>query len=412
MRFFLKFIQVFSLRCRNQKYPKLLSRFIMRSHFPSINLATIVCTLGLSLVAMSAATTYAAEDSSPSKPIKEAPEKSKSGEASDNVIKSKSKSSEKSTEKSSEKSSEKGNSKAAAAQRDKEELDADVLADKIAKKMAELRKESERKAPPPPAMRRSEPKPVQRAASITNPSAGQPHGSNLAGDAMLIPHDVHWSYEGEGSPLRWGKIDPANAKCDTGERQSPIDIRDTIRVDLEPVQFDYKPVRFNVIDTGHTIQVNLGAGNSITILGRRYDLMQFHFHKPSEERINGRNYEMVAHMVHKDVDGKIVVVAILIEQGKAHSLIQTVWNNMPLEKNDTVQPSGTIDMNQILPKDRQYFTYMGSLTTPPCTEGVLWVVIKEPIEVSQDQISIFSRLYPMNARPIQNSAGRLIKESN
>ena len=280
----------------------------------------------------------------------------------------------------------------------KDDMSPDEVATRIATKMAELRKENERKAQIAATARRA---PVP---------AAQPHGANLAAD-MAAGHDIHWSYIGEGGPARWGKIDPANAKCETGERQSPIDIRDGISVDLEPVIFDYKPVRFNVVDNGHTIQVNLAAGNSITILGRRYDLMQFHFHKPSEERVNGVGYDMVIHLVHKDMDGKLVVLAVLIQQGKANSLVQTIWNNMPLEKNDTVAPSGAIDVSQLLPVNRQYYTYMGSLTTPPCTEGVLWVVYKEPIELSQEQIGIFSRMYPMNARPVQSTAGRLIKES-
>ncbi len=281
----------------------------------------------------------------------------------------------------------------------KDELSPDELANRIASKMAELHRENERKA--------------QLAAVRRAPVApAQPHGANLAGDVPVVRRDIRWSYDGEGGPARWGKIDPANAKCETGERQSPIDIREGIRVELEPVVFDYKPVRFNVVDNGHTIQVNLGAGNSISILGRRYDLVQFHFHKPSEERINGIGYDMVVHLVHKDMDGKLVEVALLIQQGKPNSLVQTIWNNMPLEKNETVAPPGTIDLSQLLPVNRQYYTYMGSLTTPPCTEGVLWVVYKEPIELSQEQISIFSRMYPMNARPVQSSAGRLIKESN
>ena len=284
------------------------------------------------------------------------------------------------------------------------ELSQDELVERIAKKMAELHKENERKVQAQAQFHR---------VTVAQMSAtGTSHGANLAADSMLTPHDIHWSYDGEGGPANWGKIDPANAKCDSGERQSPIDIRDGIGVDLEPVVFDYKPVRFNVVDNGHTIQVNLGAGSSITILGRRYDLVQFHFHKPAEEHVNGAAYDMVVHLVHKDMDGKLVVLAVLIQQGKANSLVQTIWNNMPLEKNDTVQPPGTINLNDILPTDRRYYTYMGSLTTPPCTEGVLWIVFKQPIELSPDQISIFSRLYPMNARPIQRSSGRLIKESN
>jgi carbonic anhydrase len=283
---------------------------------------------------------------------------------------------------------------------DKEELSPEELANRIASKMAELHKENEARAK------------AQLVQAKRNPTPAQPHAAALAADNSVPTHPVAWGYEGEGGAQRWGKIDPANAKCETGERQSPIDIRDGIRVDLDPVVFDYKPVRFNVVDNGHTIMVNVSAGNSISILGRRYDLVQFHFHRPAEERVNGTGYDMVAHLVHKDVDGKLVVIAVLIQQGKANSLVQTIWNYLPLEKNDTVQAPGTIDLNQILPAGRGYFTYMGSLTTPPCSEGVLWVVYKEPIELSADQIGIFSRLYPMNARPIQNSSGRLIKESN
>jgi carbonic anhydrase len=225
-------------------------------------------------------------------------------------------------------------------------------------------------------------------------------------------HALHWAYEGEGGPIRWGKLNAAWATCDSGARQSPIDIRDGIKVDLEPIGFDYKPARFNVIDNGHTVQVNLGGGNHITIMGRMYELVQFHFHRPSEERVNGKGFEMVVHLVHKDADGRLAVVAVLLERGKAHSLMQTVWNNLPLEKNMLVEPATLIDMNQFLPERREYYTYMGSLTTPPCSEGVLWMVLKEPVQVSAEQIAIFGRLYPMNARPIQASAGRMIKESN
>ena len=226
------------------------------------------------------------------------------------------------------------------------------------------------------------------------------------------PKETHWSYGGEGGPVRWGEMNPEWAKCSTGNRQSPIDIRSGIKVDLEQIVFDYKPSGFSIIDNGHTIQVNLGAGNHITVGNRMYELVQFHFHRPSEEKIDGRSYDMVAHLVHKDASGKLAVVAVLIERGAARKLVQTVWNNLPLEKNETVTPAGALDMNGILPTRREYYTYMGSLTTPPCSEGVLWMVMKEPVAVSQDQLDIFARLYQMNARPIQLSSERLIKESN
>ena len=233
--------------------------------------------------------------------------------------------------------------------------------------------------------------------------------------ASLSADPAHWDYAGGDAgagPDRWGQLRPEFSKCSTGSRQSPIDIRDGIKVDLDPVAFDYKPSAFRVIDTGHTVQVNVGPGNSIEVAGRRYDLVQFHFHRPSEERVNGKQFDMVAHLVHKDIDGRLAVVAVLLDRGIAHPLIQSVWNNLPLEKGDDVAARVTLDLNTLLPTERSYFTYMGSLTTPPCSEGVLWLVMRAPMPISNDQINIFARLYPMNARPIQAVSGRLIKESN
>lgn len=233
-----------------------------------------------------------------------------------------------------------------------------------------------------------------------------------------VPHDAqpghaaHWSYEGAGGPSGWGAMKPEFAKCSTGTRQSPIDIREGIKVQLDPVQFDYRPSGFRIIDNGHTVQVNVAAGNSIEVMGRRYDLVQFHFHRPSEERIDGKQFDMVTHLVHKDAEGRLAVVAVLLDRGSAQPIVQTVWNNLPLEKGDEVPAKGSLDLNALLPPERSYFTYMGSLTTPPCSEGVLWMVMKQPVSISPEQIAIFSRLYPMNARPIQSASGRLIKESN
>lgn len=230
--------------------------------------------------------------------------------------------------------------------------------------------------------------------------------------AAPAKHADHWDYHGEGDPETWGQLKPEFSQCSTGQRQSPIDIRGGIAVQLEPIQFDYRVSGFSVIDNGHTVQVNLPAGHAITVLGRRFELQQFHFHRPSEERINGKQHEMVAHLVHKDAEGKLAVVAVLLDRGAAQPLIQAVWNALPLEKHEAQAAPGTIDLDKLLPEDRRYYTYMGSLTTPPCSEGVLWMVLKTPVTVSPDQIAIFSQLYPMNARPVQPLAGRLIKESN
>ena len=221
-----------------------------------------------------------------------------------------------------------------------------------------------------------------------------------------------WSYEGETGPANWGKINPAWAKCGSGNRQSPIDIRDGMKVELEQISFDYHPSTFNVTDNGHTVQVMVGGGNFLTVQNRMYELIQFHFHRPSEERINGKGYEMVVHLVHKDGEGRIAMLALLLERGKPQPVIQTVWNNLPLEKLETLAPSVVLDPMELLPARRDYFTFMGSMTTPPCQEGVLWLVMKEPVQASPAQMALFSRLYPLNSRPIQPSSGRIIKESN
>lgn len=259
------------------------------------------------------------------------------------------------------------------------------------------------------------PEPVRRARSVVHaapagtgekvPAAAAGHG----GGSAALPH---WAYSGETGPQAWGGLRPEFVRCGTGSRQSPIDIRDGIAVELEPVQFDYRATPFSVIDNGHTVQVDVRGGNAIQVGGRRYELVQFHFHRPSEERINGRQFEMSAHLVHRDPDGRLAVVALLLDRGAPALVVQQVWNNLPLEKHEAATASAPIDLAQLLPADRRYYTYMGSLTTPPCTEGVLWIVMQQPVPVSPEQIDIFARLYPMNARPVQSAAGRLIKQSN
>jgi carbonic anhydrase len=288
----------------------------------------------------------------------------------------------------------------AAAQRQKEE-DAEVdLSEKIAARLAEMRaRQAERAAAAARARKAAEAKRRQEDLAAAAVAAAPKHGT-------------HWSYEGESGPLNWSRINVDWAMCGSGRRQSPIDIRDGIKVDLEQITFDYHPSSFNEIDNGHTIQVTVGGGNFITVGNQTYELQGFHFHRPSEERINGKGTEMVIHLVHKSVEGKLAIVAVLLERGKQHNLIQTVWNNLPLEKNELVAPSVVLDLKEVLPAMREYYTYMGSLSEPPCSEGVLWLVMKQPMQASPAQMALFSRLYPLNARPVQSGYGRMIKESN
>jgi carbonic anhydrase len=236
---------------------------------------------------------------------------------------------------------------------------------------------------------------VRRAAAAHPPAAGQ----------------AHWGYEGAAGPAAWGGLRPDFNLCANGQRQSPIDIRGGLAVELDPVKFDYRPTPFSVIDNGHTVQVNLQPGNAIELGGRRYELVQFHFHRPSEERIDGRQFEMSLHLVHKDAAGKLAVVGVLLGKGPVHPVVQAVWNNLPLEKNEEAPARAPLDPSHLLPEDKRYFTYMGSLTTPPCSEGVLWVVMRTPVTVTEEQLALFARIYPMNARPAQPVAGRRIMQS-
>lgn len=280
--------------------------------------------------------------------------------------------------------------------------------------------EAAKAAPPPPPVKITAPPKSATVTVYTTPSAApKPKKPAKSEGYMLeLAHveaakqhaHIHWDYEGEGRPENWSKLDPRNTACATGHRQSPIDIRDGIKVDLESIKFNYRPSTFRIVDNGHTVQVEVGD-SSINLTGKNYELVQFHFHRPSEEKINGQRFDMVVHLVHKSDEGQLAVVAVLLERGSENPFIQTLWNNLPLEKNTPVQPPSTaIDPATLLPATRSYYTYMGSLTTPPCSEDVLWLVMKQPVQVSLEQINIFSRLYKNNARPIQPLAGRLIKE--
>ena len=233
------------------------------------------------------------------------------------------------------------------------------------------------------------------------PGPAQQHGPEHA-----------WSYSGAQGPNHWGDLKPEFAACKTGHRQSPIDIRDTRKADLTPIQFDYKPSPLHIVDNGHTIMINYGPGSYITVGGKTYQLKQFHFHRPSEEKIHGESYDMEAHLVHADQEGNLAVVAILLQSGGENPLVQKLWDHLPKEKKkEELLDSVEIDVTGLLPVDRSYYTFPGSLTTPPCSENVAWFVLKHPVVISAAEIEQFERLYPNNARPTQAQYDRVVLES-
>ncbi len=224
---------------------------------------------------------------------------------------------------------------------------------------------------------------------------------------------IHWGYEGEYGPEHWGDISPEYSTCKSGERQSPIGISVTEKAKLDAINFNYYTTPLKIINNGHTIQINYGRGSYISIGNKRYDLVQFHFHSPSEHKIQGQSYAMEAHLVHKDEGGKLAVVAILMEEGKCNDFIKTLWNNIPSEEGkERLATDIKTNASQLLPKETGYYNYSGSLTVPPGHENVNWFVLKTPIEVSKTQVEKFTSLFKKTARPIQSLHGRVVRESN
>jgi carbonic anhydrase len=225
-------------------------------------------------------------------------------------------------------------------------------------------------------------------------------------------HPPHWAYEGKEGPKEWGKLDSSYAACSIGHTQSPIDIKDAKKTDLAALKFDYHSVALNIIDNGHTIQVNYAPGSTLTVGDKTYTLKQFHFHHPSEEYVANKGFPLVAHLVHADANGNLAVVAVLFKEGTTNPLVDMLWKNIPSEKEKAQDiPSVSIQVQDLLPSDLGYFTYAGSLTTPPCSEGVTWYVLKGHTTISPEQVADFAKIYPKNARPIQPTNGREVLQS-
>ena len=233
-----------------------------------------------------------------------------------------------------------------------------------------------------------------------------------ASAAQEHPSGHTWDYGEAHGPSHWGDLQPEFAACKTGHRQSPIDIRNPQKSNLPPLQLAYQPSPLHIIDNGHTILITYAPGSFMSVGQARYELKQFHFHRPSEEKINGKSYDMVVHLVHQDQEGKLAVVAVLLEKGKDNHLVRELWNDLPKEKEKQEDFNDVqINVSEILPADRGYYTFPGSLTTPPCSENVTWFVLKHPVTVSAAEIEQFSKLYRHDARPTQPLYNRIVLET-
>lgn len=224
--------------------------------------------------------------------------------------------------------------------------------------------------------------------------------------------EIHWSYEGEAGPAHWGDLAPEFHLCKDGKQQSGIDIPGVSGADdLAHIRFDYKTVPLKIVNNGHTIQVNYAAGSKAMIDGDNYQLLQFHFHTPSEHNKKGASFPMEVHLVHRNAAGQLAVVGVLMKEGHHNDFIQKIWDRMPAHEGE-VDVHADINAARLLPRERDFFRYAGSLTTPPCSEGVKWSVMAQPIEVSAAQIAQFRAIFPLNARPVQPLNGRPISTND
>ena len=220
----------------------------------------------------------------------------------------------------------------------------------------------------------------------------------------------HWGYDGEEGAEHWGRL--GYPICSRGKNQSPVDLGNSVSVALDDIRFDYHGSRLKSINNGHTVQFNYDPGSAISVGGKRYALLQFHFHSPSENTINGVPFDMEMHLVHKSADNQLAVVGVFIKVGqtddrdKGHdkgrnASLSSVFEAFPEKTSQTKTGKGPINAAQLLPQNQTYYHFLGSLTTPPCTEGVNWFVMQNPIEITTKQLSRFTSIFDHNARPIQ-----------
>ncbi len=231
--------------------------------------------------------------------------------------------------------------------------------------------------------------------------------------AMVIVHaeapHAHWGYEGDVNPEKWGELAPDYATCKSGRNQSPVNIDRSYNAPLDALGLHYAAVAADVIDNGHTVQVTPQSESSyLQLAGARYTLKQFHFHAPSENQIKGKSFPLEGHFVHADKDGNLLVLAVMFKVGKQNPQLDGVLNALGGSAGESRKLERLVNAAALLPKQRGYYRFAGSLTTPPCSEGVTWIVLKTPMTLSQAQLDRFAAHLQHNNRPVQPLNGRVI----
>lgn len=231
----------------------------------------------------------------------------------------------------------------------------------------------------------------------------------VCGSATYAAEGHHWGYSGTNGPEHWGEITKEYTLCASGKNQTPVNMTGFISAQLPEIRFSYPGNAAEILNNGHTVQVNYSAGNTIKVGGSEFELKQFHFHSPSENQIEGKFFPLEGHLVHADKNGNLAVVTVMFEEGSANKAMDSLWKQMPENEGGKYALSSAVNARSLLPKNRSYYRFSGSLTTPPCTEGVLWLVMKNPVTASREQVERFARtmghpnnrpLQPVNARAI------------
>jgi carbonic anhydrase len=222
---------------------------------------------------------------------------------------------------------------------------------------------------------------------------------------------VHWSYEGDSGPAKWGDLDAADKACAIGLQQSPIDIEAAIKSQLPALKLNWPKNANTIVNNGHTIQLNFAEGSTLMLGDAKYKLLQVHFHRPSEHMVGGKNFPMEAHFVHRAEGGGLAVVGVLMSEGRPNPAFRQIVKTMPATEGPEVKADASINPHALLPHRLGYYRYSGSLTTPPCSETVEWLLLIDPIQVAAADVAAFAKLYPMNARPVQKDNRRFVLRS-
>jgi carbonic anhydrase len=276
-----------------------------------------------------------------------------------------------------------------------------VVVAKPTKPEAEKTKSAPAKPEPAPEAVAAEKAPEPAAKVAAKPDV-------KAGDDK---HKTHWTYQGKTGPDNWGKLSPEFATCASGRNQSPVNIDATTHASLKPLKSIQKFAAKDIANNGHSVQVNFKEGNMLVLDSGAYQMKQVHFHSPSENTIHGKIFPLEAHFVHADSKGNLTVLAVMYTEGKANLGLAKLWGQMSKEVSEPVALKNRVTASELIPDNRSYYRYSGSLTTPPCTEGVRWLVMKNPMTASKEQIKALNDVIQHdNNRPLQALNGRIIVE--